>query len=263
MKIISLNVGIKIDNSKKVGDFIKSQDPDFVALQEVIRHLDDSVYKMYRSKSDIERVISKKMPYYFFGPQWITNAMIMGGKMHRDFNGYVEQGNEIISKYPIVTATNEHYYKKYSLELEWNKFYTEDHPRSMIVVEYKLKNRKLQIINLHGLYSRNKKDSEKTINQTKFILEVVKRKKIPTIIVGDFNLFPETKSIKMLDKKFRNLIKENKIKSTRPKFNDGTDKGENVVDYIFINDQIKVNKFEVFNTTISDHLPLILDFDIK
>ena len=95
-----------------------------------------------------------------------------------------------------------------------------------------------------------------------YILEAAKRKNIPTIIVGDFNLFPETKSIGILNKEFKNLIDEYKIKSTRPTFDDGTDKGNNVVDYIFVNDKIKVNEFGVINTNISDHLPLILDFDI-
>jgi endonuclease/exonuclease/phosphatase family metal-dependent hydrolase len=67
----------------------------------------------------------------------------------------------------------------------------------------------------------------------------------------------------MLEKKFKNLIKEFAIKSTRPDFKDDLDKWDNVVDYIFVDDKIKVNNFEVINTNISDHLPLILDFDIK
>jgi hypothetical protein len=36
-------------------------------------------------------------------------------------------------------------------------------------------------------------------------------------------LFPETKSIKMIEKDFRNLIKEYNIKSTRPDFKDHLD----------------------------------------
>ncbi|MCK5025267.1 MAG: hypothetical protein KAS15_01655, partial [Nanoarchaeota archaeon] len=89
-----------------------------------------------------------------------------------------------------------------------------------------------------------------------------KRKDIPTIIVGDFNLFPESKSIQILNKEFRNLIDEYNITTTRPDFVDSRDVGNNVVDYIFVNDKIKVNNFKVFNTIISDHFPLILDFDI-
>lgn len=264
MKLISFNIGIKIDNSKEIGNFVKSQNPDIVAFQEIVRHFDESVFDMYKSKKHIENIIGKKLPYSFFGPQWIADAMRKNGNTHRDFNGFVEQGNEIITKFPILNATNEFFHKNYSLELEWANFHTEDHPRCVQVIELEVNGKRLQILNLHGLYSRDKKDSEKTINQCKYILKAAKRKNIPTIIVGDFNLLPETESIKIIDKEFRNLVIEHNIKSTVPDHDRGTEykRGKFVMDYIFVNDKIKVNHFEVIDTNISDHLPLILDFDI-
>ncbi len=264
MKLISLNIGIKIDNSKEIGNFIKSQNPDIVAFQEIIRYFDESVFDMYKSKKHIEEIIGKKLPYSFFGPQWIADAMRKNGKMHRDFNGFVEQGNEIITKFPILNATNEFFHKHYSLELEWTNFYTEDHPRCVQVVGLEVNGKKLQILNLHGLYSRDKKDSERTLNQCKYILKAAKRKDIPTIIVGDFNLLPDTESIKIIDKEFRNLVTEHNIESTVPGYDYGTEskRGRLIEDYIFVNDKIKVNNFEVIDTNISDHLPLVLDFDI-
>lgn len=264
MKLISFNIGIKIDNSKKVGELIKSQKPDIVAFQEIVRHFDKSVFDMYKSKLHIEQIVGKKLPYSFFGPQWITNAMKFNGKMHRDFNGFVEQGNEVISKFPIISATNEHYYKNYSLELEWAHFYNDDHPRSVQIVELDINGKNLQILNLHGLYSRDKQDSDRTLKQCKYIIKAAKRKKIPTIIAGDFNLLPNTKSIKIIDEKFRNLIKEYNIASTVPDFDHDTEptKGKFVMDYIFVDDKIKVNNFGVIDTNISDHLPLNLNFEI-
>ncbi len=141
-------------------------------------------------------------------------------------------------------------------------FHIEDHPRAIQVIKLDVNGKDLQIINLHGLHSKDKLDSERTFNQCKYVLEVAKRKKLPTIIVGDFNLFPETKSINLLDKEFKNLIREYNILSTRPNPINGTDKRNIVVDYVFVDDKIKVHNFEVINTNISGHLPLILDFDI-
>ena len=60
-----------------------------------------------------------------------------------------------------------------------------------------------------------------------------------------------------------NLIEEYNIKSTRPAFDDGLDVGNLVCDYVFVNDKVIVNDFKVINSNISDHLPIILDFDIK
>ena len=262
MKLISFNIAIFIDNSKQVGEFIKSQNPEIVAFQEIIRHFDESVFQKYKSKLHVEQIIGDKLPYSFFGPLWITDVNIKNGKVYREYGGFIEQGNEVISKYPIVSATNEHYYKSYEYSADRTNFYTEDNARSVQIVELNINGKIIQILNLHGTYSKNKCDNERTIKQCKYVLDAAKRKDIPTIIVGDFNLFPESKSIQILNKEFRNLIDEYNITTTRPDFVDSRDVGNNVVDYIFVNDKIKVNNFKVFNTIISDHFPLILDFDI-
>ena len=119
----------------------------------------------------------------------------------------------------------------------------------------------IQIINVHGIWNKDKMGDERTINQSLFILSKI-RKDIPVIVVGDFNLLPDSESIKLLDNELINLIKVYDIKSTRPSFDDGLDTGDVVCDYIFVNDKVKVNDFKVINTNISDHLPLVLDFDI-
>lgn len=262
MKIISLNVGIKIDNSKHVAEFIQSQSPDIVVFQEIIRHLDDSVYDIYRSKEHIEKIIGKELPYSFFGPLFVAKDFTKDGKITRDLGGYIEQGNQISAKFPIIEAWNEFYYKAYSYDSDRTNFATEDHSRALQIVELGINGNRLQVINIHGTYSKDKQDSERSLLQSKFIINVARRKNVPTIIAGDFNLHPDTESIKILNKEFRNMVDEYKINSTRPDFNDGLDRGGNVVDYIFVNDRIKVNKFSVINTDISDHLPLVLDFDI-
>lgn len=263
MKLISFNIGIKIDNSKKVGKFIESQKPDIVAFQEIMRHFDESVFDMYKSKERIEKIIGKRLPYSFFGPLWISKTIWKNGKIRRNFNGFVEQGNEVLTKFPIIEAANEFYYKSYSLDSDRTDFETEDHARAVQIIELNVNEKKLQILNLHGLYSKNKIDNKRTIAQCKYVLNAAKRKNIPTIIAGDFNLFPNTKSIQVLNQEFRNLINEYQITSTRPDFSDDHDVGNNVVDYIFVNNKIKVNNFQVFKTNISDHFPLILDFEIK
>lgn len=262
MKLISFNIWIKIDNSKEIAEFIKSQNPDIVAFQEIIRHFDESVFDMYKSDFQIKQIIWNMFPYSFFWPIWLTDKMMMNGKNHRDFNGFVEQWNEIISKFPISNATNEFYYWNYELKSDWSDFYVNDHSRAILVTELNIDNKQIQIINVHWTYSKDKLDSKRSLAQCEYILKVAKRKNIPTIIVWDFNLFPDTKSIKILSDEFKNLINEYKIISTRPNFNDGMDKWNNIVDYIFVSDKIKVNKFEVIDTDISDHLPLIIDFDI-
>lgn len=61
---------------------------------------------------------------------------------------------------------------------------------------------------------------------------------------------------------FTNLVDTYDIKTTRPASNELSNEKRNVVDYIFVSKEISVKKFEVINTDVSDHLPLILEFEI-
>lgn len=136
------------------------------------------------------------------------------------------------------------------------------------VINYK--NRDINILNIHGVAMPGDKfDSEERLAQSQQIVNFAKEVDSPTIIGGDFNLLPETKSIGMFeDVGYTNLIKEFDIKQTRNevgwdffKDHEGFVK-QYFADYAFVSSEIKVNKFEVPYMEISDHLPLILAFEV-
>ncbi len=95
-----------------------------------------------------------------------------------------------------------------------------------------------------------------------YVLKAAKRKSLPTIIAGDFNLLPTTESMQILNKEFRNLCIEYDLKTTRPVTQEYPSNRWHVCDYILVNDQIEVKDFKTIDTSISDHLPLIMEFDI-
>lgn len=115
------------------------------------------------------------------------------------------------------------------------------------------------IINIHGLWQESiKTDTEAKIEQSQKIIDLAESTPDKKIICGDFNLLPDTKSIKMLDEKYNNLIKKYEIKNTRSSL---YKKENRFADYIFTSPKIKVNDFKVLEDEVSDHLPLFLDFD--
>ena len=77
------------------------------------------------------------------------------------------------------------------------------------------------------------------------------------ILVGDFNLNINTKSLTILEKKMINLIKKYNIQTTRNKHFPGSEK---FADYTFVSPDIKIRSFQVPHTEVSDHLPMILQF---
>lgn len=259
MKLLNLNVGIKLDNSKNVINLINKDNYDIVTLQEIMKKIDNGVFDLYNSGNIIKD--NTKYSYEYFGPLWFANHHEKNGVITSEYGGLTEQGNQILSIYPIIKSDNIFYYKSYSPFIDTTNFRIEDHPRAFINITLDIDGKQLQIINVHGVWSKDKLGDERIIAQSKAILSHV-REDIPCIVVGDFNLLRNSDSIKMLNNKLINLIEKYDIKSTRPTFDDGLDKGNLVCDYIFINDKVKLNDFSVMNTNISDHFPLILDFDI-
>lgn len=259
MKLLNLNICIKMDNTKDVIDLLNEQDVSIVTLQEAMHGVEDTCFSMYQSENELTQL--KEYPNYAFAPLFIAEGVTKNGTMTRDFGGKAEQGTLLLSKYEIKEHTNDFYYREYRYEYDATNFRKEDWCRSVQHAILKINGKELQIINVHGIWNEGKVGDERTIAQSEFILSKV-RKDIPAIIVGDFNLLPETESITLLEKELTNLIKVYDISSTRPHFDDGLDKGNLVCDYIFVNNLVTVNHFEVIESKVSDHLPLLIDFEI-
>jgi len=122
----------------------------------------------------------------------------------------------------------------------------------------------INLLNIHGKSQPgHKMDTPARIKQSKILIDFFKDKNGPKIIGGDFNLNLDTKSVKMFEESgYRNLIRDYKIKNTRnelswKQFNNV----QHFADYVFVSKDVKVKKFEVPYLEISDHLPLILDFE--
>lgn len=133
-------------------------------------------------------------------------------------------------------------------------------------VELNINGKKLFVGNIHGkAQPGTKEDTPIRLEQSARILKFFKDKNGSKIFGGDFNLNPDTKSIKMLeDGGFRNLIKEFNIDNTRDELSweQFGNTPQHFADYAFVSPEIKVTSFEVPYIEISDHLPLVLDFEI-
>jgi hypothetical protein len=110
----------------------------------------------------------------------------------------------------------------------------------------------------------SKDDTPVRLKQSDKIIQFFAGKSEPKIIGGDFNLNPDTLSIKKFEEAgYRNLIKDFKIKNTRNRLS--WEQFKNIqyfADYVFTSSEVKINSFKVPNLEISDHLPLIVDFEI-
>jgi exonuclease III len=142
----------------------------------------------------------------------------------------------------------------YDLAKKWNDYsgrFAAGAAAAVLVEDY-------TIVNVHGLWQGSiKNDTEAKIEQSQKILKLAEKFNGKRIICGDFNLLPTTKSIQMIESEYKNLIQEYSIKDTR---GDLYTKEIRYSDYAFTDKAVSIKSFTLPNVTISDHLPLVIDF---
>ena len=253
MKIISLNTwGGRAGKEKLLGFFAKHHDDiDVFCLQEIwsapYKHLDGCLAGgttinqqniMVYGKQDI----SKTLPDYkvYFHPHHLDNYGLMM---------MVKQDLKVVATGEIFVYK----YKGYLPEGDAGK-----HARNIQYVTLKTSAGLITIINFHGLWNgRGKTDSEDRLMQSANILAFTKKLNNPFIICGDFNLAPETQSLKMFEEVgLKNLIKDYGIKSTRTSC---YTKPEKHASYVFVSNNIEIKSFQILPDEVSDHLPLLFE----
>jgi len=133
-----------------------------------------------------------------------------------------------------------------------------DLPRNIHLIKIKSNNKNYLIGNLHGYWTPgSKNDTPQSISQMEKVKEIFDNFNGPKVLCGDFNLHPDTKSVKILEEKMKNLIIEYKVTNTRSKF---YTRNEKFADYILVSPDINIKDFSVLDEHVSDHLPLFLDF---
>lgn len=262
MKLISLNAwcGSVFD---PLINFIKQEayDTDIFCFQEILStHSGRKEYKNQRI--NLLQELQNTLPNfdYIYTPQ-IKGYNIIALKPEKvDFDLYL--GLTIFYKNNIEVKEKGEYYI-YKFDPPNFNLNISDYPIVLQFLTYKNAGKEFTIFNFHGApYPGSKLDTDFRIQQSIKIKDYMKQFNNNKILIGDFNLMPNTKSITILEEDTKNLIKEYNISKTRGKLNPYYGKADfqGFADYAFVTKGIEVKNFEVPEVEISDHLPLIVTF---
>jgi len=232
MKLITLNTwGGQANLNDLIAFFASHNDTDIFCLQEVFHNasqlvkLSASGRALQNIEPNLLTIITTTLPEYqvLFNPQF------------RDVYGLVTL---VHKKHTIISQGEVYVYKQKGFE---SKKDIGNHARHLQHVTIKYKKGTLTTINLHALWNgKGKTDSKDRILQSKNIIDFTTTLKNPFILAGDFNLRPDTKSIKLLeDGGLKNLITQYNITDTRTSL---YTKSERFADYVFISKDINVKK---------------------
>lgn len=240
MKILTFNVrnryGIKnysgiykgIDTIKNLSDYIKSNDIDIVALQEVVESYRDNLTNALGT-------------YYVYGKPRFGNNIFT-----RNINK-LKRFNESANIYTKGEAICGKCYKMPSLP--------DILPRVATLVEYKIDSKVITIINVHlSAYNKISKN-----RQLKYLYKKIKHIKTPVILLGDFNMNIKSNIMnKFIDKLSNININHLEIKGRTFK----KSKRNLPIDHVFISKSFKVKSVEKVKEKVvsfSDHYPVLID----
>jgi len=246
MKILQTNIW-QGRLAKSFIDLVKEVNPDIITLQEVCNCNDADFQTLaFSSFEDIKA----ELPNYHevLAPTYSFSVM----------NHEVFFSNVILSKYPVVDSkvvfTNLEFKKDFDTK------YDDYNIRNFVLATIDINGTKLNVITHHGHHVEGTKEgNEETLRQMILLRDYIKQLSGPVILTGDFNLSPKCESLEVLNAELKNLCILNNVQTTR---NELSKKAIQVCDYIFTNDLVKVNSFEVEDMVVSDHQGLLLDFDI-
>lgn len=245
LKCISLNLwngGILFERAV---EFLQKERADIVFLQEVYNGKSNLLDRRYRSFSLLKNLL--KYQYEHFSPAYYRTV---GSKQ-------VQQGNAIYTNFPIISTAEIFYDIPYR---QWNIHTVRDAvlcPRNLQHVILKIGKIHLDVFNVHGIWGLHGRDTSKRLKMSKTIIKEIKDKKY-LILAGDFNMLPQSRSVKMI-RKYLHSVFDNELvttfnmvrKSSRGNY------GTSPVDMMFVSKMINVVAHCCPQVDISDHLPLV------
>jgi endonuclease/exonuclease/phosphatase family metal-dependent hydrolase len=179
-----------------------------------------------------------------------------------DFSGYYHstQTNEeglaiFIKKNLVVLDCGDIFVHRWKDAIENNDAKTIGRNLQYISIVHDQK--KYLLSNFHGLWTgQGKADTNERIIQSTTIKSFLDaRDEEYKILAGDFNLRPDTESMKILEADMRNLIGEYGIQNTRTSMCSRPE----TPDYVLVSTNIAVKSFRVLADEVSDHAPLCVE----
>ncbi len=246
MKLVSLNIwGGRLYESLKYF-FDRNKSIDIFCLQETYSPF-IKVGEKRLQFSEIAKILSGHNGY--FAP----TATYPGGSTS-GLSVFLKKEIKITEKDDLFVYKARAHYKS---ENEAPKD-ASNHPRLLQYIKFKSENKQFVVINLHGLWNpEGKIDLPERLEQSRKTRMFLDKTNDAKILCGDFNLLPETESLKILETGMKNLVKEYKIPTTRSYFYEKSDK---FADYVLVSPEINVKDFKILPDVVSDHLPLMLEF---
>ena len=179
----------------------------------------------------------------------------------------------LYSKYPIIDSKDfyldgkaygfyvdmkiqDQIFRVFNLHLESNHFGKKDY-QIFTEKDASFDNEKRDRI--FGLLEKLKKYSIKRSKQVRIIKREIQKSPYPTLVVGDFNDTPASYTFQYVSRDMIDAFRENGSGYSNT-YNGNLPPMR--IDYLLLDNSLKVNSYEVLDANLSDHFPVFVNFSI-
>ncbi len=255
MKLIQVNAWLgRI--SGPLARLVKQEQPDLVCMQEALRTTHPVLHGFADQINFIDDIkVAGNFLHEFFAPNWGFNF----GSVK------VDEGLTILSKHPLQNEQAFHAHQHYHLRKDRSD--SLNNSRNWQACSVNLPNgKRLSLANYQGYLDGEKGvGTEVTIETMRKVCDKVAALPPPCIFCGDFNVWPGTPALRVLDSLgLRNLTVENHIPTTLSSAHRAPDedRARATCDYILVSPEIQIEDFRISEEIVSDHKALIVEFEV-
>jgi endonuclease/exonuclease/phosphatase family metal-dependent hydrolase len=246
VKLLQLNAwGGRLE--PQIGDLLEAEKPDIYCTQEAISLGAANGSGLFMTTEHIQQRFN--LPHDAFGPAFSFNYM----------NGLARFGNGVFSRYEISESATVFTHLEHENDFVWDQHKIAN-MRNFVHAKLDLDGKACHIITHHGYWVREHKNgNEETTRQMDMIADYIEKLSGPVVLTGDFNLAPSSPSLERLNDMLTNLSVAHGLKTTRTELTFKTE----TCDYVFVNDEVKVESFGALDKIASDHKALVLEFSLN
>ena len=253
IKVISLNIWCGGKLMPALVDFLRAQDADILALQEVYNGQDPALPDHYRS---MESLKARLWEYRFTDFAEAYQETITSGK--------VSHGNAVFSKFRITASSVSFMADPVSVDFEYHDI--PEHwpllPAPLQLTEIDALGQKINIFNLHGVWDldgdnyseRRQRMSQVILAETSGLSNV--------ILVGDTNAKPTNQAMRDLEAQLKPVFGDELITTFNLKHKTNPGYATAAVDLMYLSPEIEVVSRDCPDVDISDHRPLVVELSI-
>jgi endonuclease/exonuclease/phosphatase family metal-dependent hydrolase len=248
MKLIQVNIwqGRILRNLLK---FLEAEQPDIICMQEVLSSpVKMPAWDIAQSLESIRKVTG--LQHAFYAPTW--GFRLMDAKVYH--------GNAILSRYPLLNQQTIFTNGSFEEEVVNNPYL--NNVRNAQIARVQAEEGSFTLVNHHAHWEPSAQGSATSVERLQRLATAITSIEGPLVVAGDFNVHPTSEAIQRFEEKtgLRNLTREHKVVKTLSELGHPV---EVACDYIFINEAITEQRFEVSNTLVSDHKALIFEFGLS